>query len=461
MNNIYHVIKDPVHGTMQFTSEEDAWVKPFVDSPNFQRLRHIKQLGLGDFIFPGAVHSRFNHCLGCCHIASQIAHKIGLVDEDRQLVMIACLLHDIGHGPFSHAFEGIFHEKLIRHEDWTPYFLADYNSDAFFTSYNDRNKKHPLTPEKFQEIGNMIMHKPVHNRLLADVVSSQLDADRLDYLLRDSHFCGVRYGEFDFRWMLHCMAIVQAENGEKRLGITHKGIGVVEHYLMARRLMMRNIYHSQKKLAIELLLVKLLATLSEVLATEPLYQDISRTRLGQFLIAANQCNQAFATTKNIGMLKRDFLKQNYPSYKELCDYDVFALIKQLADNADNNAPTQIAQRLQNRLMPSIVHLDQIRLPEAETDLQEFKHKYANVFQDWQLMIVKTPHQSYSGEEDPILVMNEHGMIQPIGNFSMMINAISDKLEHIAFLCVDKAIKDDERVIAFIEKLRKRWVSTGK
>src|SRR5579862_8315652 len=284
MNNTYHVIKDPVHGTMQFTSLEDAWVKPFIDSPNFQRLRHIKQLGLGDVIFPGAVHSRFNHCLGCCYVASQIAQKVGLTDDEQQLVMIACLLHDIGHGPFSHAFEGIFYNKLILHEDWTPYFLADYNNDLFFASYNERNPKHPLDRKKFEEIANMIMHQPIEKRMLADVVSSQLDADRLDYLLRDSHFCGVRYGEFDFRWMLHCMAIIESKEGE-RLGITHKGIGVVEHYLMARRLMTRNIYHSQKKLALESLLVQLLANLAENLEFHPAYFTIRQTRLGQFLTA--------------------------------------------------------------------------------------------------------------------------------------------------------------------------------
>ena len=234
MHPIFHVIKDPVHGTMQFTSIEDSWIKPFIDSPNFQRLRHIKQLGMGDFIFPGAVHSRFNHCLGCCYVAGQIAHKIGLADEERQLVMIACLLHDIGHGPFSHAFEGIFQHQLIRHEDWTPYFLADYRTKAFFSDYNKQNPRYHLTEEKFQHVAEMIMHQPISKRVLADIVSSQLDADRLDYLLRDSHFCGVQYGEFDFRWMLHCMTIVTYQGGE-RLGITHKGIGVVEHYLMARR----------------------------------------------------------------------------------------------------------------------------------------------------------------------------------------------------------------------------------
>src|SRR5476649_2227897 len=108
----------------------------------------------------------------------------------------------------------------------------------------------------------MIMHRAPKRRVLADIVSSQMDADRLDYLLRDSHFCGVSYGQFDFRWLLHCMAIVNAKQGE-RLGITHKGIGVVEHYLMARRLMIRNIYFLQKKLALEYLLIQLLILIAE------------------------------------------------------------------------------------------------------------------------------------------------------------------------------------------------------
>ena len=459
MNNIFHVIKDPVHGTMQFTSIEDKWVKPFIDSPNFQRLRHIKQLGMGDFIFPGAVHSRFNHCLGCCYVGGQIAQKIGLADEERQLVMIACLLHDIGHGPFSHTFEGLFHHKLIRHEDWTPYFLADYGSANFFKDYNRLNPRYHLTEEKFNEIADMIMHKPIAKRVLADIVSSQLDADRLDYLLRDSHFCGVRYGEFDFRWMLHCMAIIKT-NDTERLGITHKGIGVVEHYLMARRLMTRNIYHSQKKLAIESLLVQMLALLAESLEHDAAYADLRATRLGKFLMAVNQFNQAAQQNKHVKQLKNDFLVNNQSNYKELCDYDVFALIKQLSNSDADNPATQIAKRLQQRQLPKIIRLDQVRLPKAEADLREFKTKHKQDFQDWQLMIVQTPHQSYSGEEDPILVINEQNMIQPISNYSIMINAISDKLEHIAFLCVDEMIEQDRRVSAFIKNLQTHWVASA-
>lgn len=445
-------MKDPVHGTMQFTSAEDAWVKPFIDSPNFQRLRHIKQLGLGDLIFPGAVHSRFNHCLGCCYVASQIAQKIGLVDEERQLVMIACLLHDIGHGPFSHAFEGVFNNKFILHEDWTPYFLADYRSEEFFTNYNRLNPRYHLTAEKFNSIEQMIMHKPASKSVLADIVSSQLDADRLDYLLRDSHFCGVRYGEFDFRWMLHCMAIVQTEHGE-RLGITHKGIGVVEHYLMARRLMTRNIYHSQKKLALEALLVQLLVNLAESLESYTPYADIRDTRLGQFLIAANRLNQEMKNTKNLKTLKKNFIEENYANYKELCDYDVFSVIRQLSNVADNNPASQIAELLQYRKMPKILRLDQADLSYVEPELKEFKAKHKKDFADWQLMLIRSPHRSYSGEEDPIMVVNELGNIKPIGDFSFMINAISDKLEHVAFLCVDDAIANEKSVLTLIKRLQ--------
>jgi HD superfamily phosphohydrolase len=457
MNNIYHVIKDPVHGTMQFTSEEDAWVKPFIDSPHYQRLRHIKQMGMGDFIFPGAVHTRFNHCMGCCYVGSQIAHKIRLSDEERQLVMIACLLHDIGHGPFSHAFEGIFYNKCIRHEAWTPYFLNDFKTSDFFQHYNRTNSKHPLNEEKFNEIANMIMHKPVKRRVLADIVSSQLDADRLDYLLRDSHFCGVQYGEFDSRWMLHCLAIVQSHDGE-RLGITHKGIGVVEHYLMARRLMIRNIYQLQKKLALENLVIQLFANVASSLEENNAYAQLRQSRLGQFLLAANQFNRDIKDVSNIDEHRRRFLETNYPVYKELCDYDVFAMIRQLAEVSDGHPATQIAARVQQRVLPKTMRINFTDLEKATHLLNEFKAKHQKDFQDWQLVLIESPHRSYSsGGDDPILVVNEHGEVNPIDKYSIMIDAISNKLEHIAFLSVDKMIADDKRVTELMKSIAKHPV----
>jgi HD superfamily phosphohydrolase len=448
--NRYHVIKDPVHGTMQFTDIEDGWVKPFINSPHFQRLRHIKQLGMGDFIFPGAVHTRFNHCLGCCYIGSQIAHKIGLADEERQLVMIACLLHDIGHGPFSHAFEDVFDQKRIRHEDWTPFFLADYRRSDFFEDYNNLNPRYSLTESKFAMVESMIMHRSTVKNVLADIVSSQLDADRLDYLRRDSHFCGVEYGQFDFRWMLHCMAIVNDKQHE-RLGITHKGIGVVEHYLMARRLMMRNIYFSQKKLALEYLLVELLAKVAEQLDGAAL-ADLRTTRLGLFLARVNEFNQSARSAPDIKALKQKFLNDCYPIYKELCDYDVFAMINRLVELKDNSSLSQIAARLQFREIPKIIRADFMNLAQLEALVAEFKSAHAKTIEDWQMAVIKTPHQSYSADDDPILVLDEHNEVRPINEMSLMINAISDKYEQTGFLCIDRAVMGDKKVEAFVKKV---------
>lgn len=448
--NRYHVIKDPVHGTMQFTDMEDSWVKPFINSPHFQRLRHIKQLGMGDFIFPGAVHTRFNHCLGCCYLGSQIAHKIGLADEERQLVMIACLLHDIGHGPFSHAFEDIFYQKLIRHEDWTPLFLADYRRSDFFEDYNNQNPRYSLTESKFGQVESMIRHQSSVKNVLADIVSSQLDADRLDYLRRDSHFCGVGYGQFDFRWMLHCMAIVNDKQHE-RLGITYKGIGAVEHYLMARRLMIRNIYYSQKKLALEFLLVQLLAKLAQHLDGKG-YEALRATRLGVFLARVNEFNQNAPSVKDLNMTKQNFLEDCYPIYKELCDYDVFALINRLVDFGEKSPVAQIAARLQYREIPKIVRLDFMDLAQLEVLIAEFKASHVKTIQDWQLALIKTPHQSYIAEDDPILVVDEHNEVRPINQMSLMINAISDKYEQTAFLCIDRALMGDKKVVALVKKL---------
>jgi HD superfamily phosphohydrolase len=449
--NIFHVMKDPVHGTMQFTTAEDHWVKPFIDSPTFQRLRHIKQLGMGDYIFPGAVHTRFNHCIGCSYVASQIAHKIGLAEEERQLVMIACLLHDVGHGPFSHTFEDIFHHKLIRHEAWTPYFLAEFRTPEFFAKYNRHNPRHHLTEEKFLRIEEMIMHKSTMKSVIADIVSSQLDADRLDYLLRDSHFCGVAYGQFDFRWMLHCMAIVEGSQGE-RLGLTHKGIGAVEHYLMARRLMTRNIYHSQKKLALEYFLIKLLQTLAESIEDYAAFAEIKATPLGKFLLAANQFNRTIPGENLLDAHKQQFLSENYANYKELCDYDVFAIVRLLAHTNNNHPASQLALRIQNRVMPIIVPLDHVNIQAARHMLEEFKQKHQKTIQDWQLAIIKTPHQSYKAEEDPILVRTEQGKVKPINEISLMINAISDKYENTAFLCVDAGILSHPEIQQLVENV---------
>ncbi len=144
--------------------------------------------------------------------------------------------------------------------------------------------------------------------------------------------------------------------------------------------------------------------------------------------------------------------ENYATYKELCDYDVFAVIKQLSETNDTHAAAQIARRLQHRQMPTLISLDNVDIQAADALLAEFKHQHQHDIQDWQLAIIKTPHQAYSLDEDPILVTNENGGAKPINELSLMINAISDKYENTSFLYIDSALTKHEPVTRLTKTL---------
>lgn len=453
MNNehIFHIIKDPVHGSMEFTIEENNWIKPFIDSTAFQRLRHIKQLGMGDLIFPGAVHTRFNHCIGASYVASQIAHKLGLSASERQLVTLACLLHDIGHGPFSHAFEDLFQHQAIRHEEWTSCFLEEFTQEEFLKIFNERNPAQPLNAEKIEQVKKLIMHQETKQLLLADIVSSQLDADRLDYLLRDSHFCGVNYGEYDFRWLLNCLTPVESENG-LRLGITGKGIGVIEHYLMARRLMMRNVYHHGKKYAAEYYLQRCLALLAKSLLNEKTFTFLKDSTLVKLLINIEKFNQDAQKAPISQQDKQTFIKQNYHLYKQLYDYDVYALIRELANLNEPHEAVILARYLFKRHLPKVFKLNEMSLEKIRLRLSEVKSALVGKIYDWQIALLTPPYQSYKGEKDPILCIDKSGHVSHVHEHSYMIAALSDRDEHSCFLSVDEAIIAEPLIKAFLKDL---------
>jgi len=452
-NNIFHIIKDPVHGVMQFTTEEDGWIKPFIHSANFQRQRNIKQLGLTDWMFPGAVHTRFNHGLGSCYIASQIVNKLGLNVHDRQLVILACLLHDIGHGPFSHTFEDIFWQNSIKHESWTPMFLTEFTSERFLTNFNKLNPQQKLNQSKINEIQKLIMHQKSDNPLLADIVSSQLDADRLDYLLRDSHFCGVTYGEYDFRWLLHCLTPVK-QGDVKRLGITHKGVGVVEQYLMARRLMIRNVYQNGKKHSAEYLLKEFLQHLARDLANQKEFLKLDMENAAvQFLQNVNDFNYEAEQGKKVEKSKDNFIQNNYDLYKKLCDYDILALIRHLANLEHDNSTVMLAKRLQHRVLPKILYVHEKDIKHVGEIIQHFKEKNKKQVRNWQVNLLQLPHLSYAVNKDPILVRDFAGKINYLHDNSMMIGAISDKYESSYLVVIDAQILEQPSVQKLMQELR--------
>ena len=227
------IIRDPVHDVVAFQIQEplDALLFKLLNAAEFQRLRRILQLGMAHLAYPGATHSRYSHSLGVMQTARQILshlqRTIAINEEDRTVCLVAALLHDLGHGPFSHVFErvsGISHERL------TQRLIQDPDSDVHRILWQyDR-----VLPEKV--VSFLRAQQPTY---LNDVIASQLDADRFDYLLRDNLMTGSRYGAYDLEWLLHSLTVDEASN---RLAVTWKGVSAVEDYLHSRYNMYRNVY---------------------------------------------------------------------------------------------------------------------------------------------------------------------------------------------------------------------------
>src|SRR2546421_12435993 len=228
------IYRDPVHNIIRLrtdTDEGELMVR-LIDTAEFQRLRRIKQLGLGLYTYQGAEHSRFTHSLGAMHLMTRILkqledrHSIG--EEERATVRAAALLHDVGHGPFSHAMEkvlGVHHEQMT---------MAAVTSDE--TNLNAVLRS--FSSDLPQRVASVIdgKFKPA---ALAQLVSSQLDVDRMDYLLRDSLMTGAKYGMYDLEWIINALAI--DEEGD-RIYVAARGLYAVEEYLQARYYMFRQVY---------------------------------------------------------------------------------------------------------------------------------------------------------------------------------------------------------------------------
>src|SRR3954471_9764484 len=228
------IIRDPVHDVIAFRTESpvDALLFRLINAAEFQRLRRIRQLGLARLAYPGADHSRYSHSLGVMETArkiiAQLRRNFTIGEEDETVVLAASLLHDLGHGPFSHVFERV---TGVHHELLTQRVLLDPDSEVHRILFQHEK----LLPER---IVDFLRCKP-RRTYLCDILSSQLDADRLDYLLRDNLMTGSGYGDYDLGWLLHAFTI---DTTSDRLAVTWKGVSAVEAYLQSRYHMYRNVY---------------------------------------------------------------------------------------------------------------------------------------------------------------------------------------------------------------------------
>jgi HD superfamily phosphohydrolase len=243
--------RDPIHGFVH----ADPLEKALIDSRPLQRLRSIRQLGFAYLVFPGAEHSRFGHALGAMELAGRVYDAVairseGILDPDRQsqsrrLVRAAALLHDIGHAPFSHSAEELF-EGGINHEQMTRRLLGSDEIARVFDRWGEG-----LDPTTVARL--LVEPDGARERLLSQIVSGELDVDKMDYLLRDSLFCGVQYGSYDLARLLDTMLPLRdPETDEWGLGVFEGGVHALEALVMARYYMFTQVYFNPIGKALEL-----------------------------------------------------------------------------------------------------------------------------------------------------------------------------------------------------------------
>jgi hypothetical protein len=243
--------RDPIHGFIH----ADPLEKALIDSRPLQRLRSIRQLGFTHLVFPGAEHSRFGHVLGAMELAGRVYDAVatrseGVLDPDRRsltrrLVRAAALLHDIGHAPFSHSAEELF-EGGIDHEQMTGLLLGIAEIEKIFDRWGEG-----LEPQAV--IGLHAKPTDTTGRLLSQIVSGELDVDKMDYLVRDSLYCGVQYGSYDLPRLLDTMLPLRdPETGDWGLGVFEGGVHALEALVMARYYMFTQVYFNPIGKALEL-----------------------------------------------------------------------------------------------------------------------------------------------------------------------------------------------------------------
>lgn len=381
------VLKDPVHSYIHIHYEV-IW--NCLDSKEFQRLRRIRQLG-GDFqVYPTAEHSRFSHSLGVYEIVRRMVTEVKslcveLTEYEKVCVMLAGLLHDVGHGPFSHAFEHITNHS---HEEYTAkIILGNTELNAIL-----RNVSEKLP----QDIVSIIQHTH-ENDILNQIVSGQLDADRMDYLLRDSYFTATSYGQFDLERILRTMRVRKTAEGRKVIVVKYTGIHSVEDYIMARYQMYWQVYYHPVARSYEAVFIQLFNRLKDIFKGDKDYFEDMKVLV-------------------------PFLEESEVSVDEYFKLDENSLLYccALIQDKKDKVAADLARRLQNRNLFEYVDYNEENLAQIRNMLKE-----NNLDERYYLRIENVEASVYSPYKGrKILIEKLNGDIVALEKASTIVESIT-------------------------------------
>lgn len=382
-SNKLKIFNDPVYG---FISIPDEFIFDLIEHKSFQRLRRISQTGLTQYVYPGATHSRYLHALGCLHLMQKAVNtlrqkNVEISSEEERALYIAILLHDIGHGPYSHALESTIVEG-VNHENISLRIMQRLNEEY----------KGEL------DLAIQVFQKKYHRKFLGQLIASQLDIDRLDYLKRDSFFTGVTEGNIGSDRIISMMNVHDDE-----LVIDVKGIYSIEKYLISRMFMYWQVYLHKTAFGVELYLIQALKRAKELYK---LNKNIPATPGLKYFLERD--------------FNEQFTNQDIDVFTELDDFDVLFSLKQWQNHED-----KILQTLSKAVVQRKLPKAEIRNNPVSTEEFQQKEKYVesvlgkeavNYFvHETPLKIVPYDHEKY-----PILLMDKDGTCKDIADSEKQI-----------------------------------------
>lgn len=452
------IIRDVIHGDI-FIDEKYVAV---IDTKEFQRLRRIKQLSVANMVFPGAEHTRFAHCIGTFHVMRMIIehfeplfHKCGLkiTEQEKDAALVAALLHDIGHGPYSHAFEGVLQSlghKDINHEQLGVMIIKSEHTEIHEVLTREFGEDFPDAVAniilKKQEVKQIPFNKSTKKLdlqfVLSSLLSSQLDADRMDYMLRDAWYTGAKYGTIDLSRTINSMSLaINPENDQFCVCVEERYLVDIENCLLGRYQMHKEVYYHSIKCEMEEVIGRILRQVKK------LYEE-------KRLKNAEQLPEA---------IRMMFAEEEFDilKYISLDDNIMYYLFENWMNDEDPELKALCSTLINRNKYKKIV-------VKRETDIDNFKQEVTEILRKANpdataeneafLLTVKDKLKMYKNMKENILIQDRFGNLLDIGEVSEILNFGRTEEKNYIFINFDLAKEKYKDLYVAIKRLTEKYRS---